>query len=56
MYAMTALREGRSVTEVALSLGYEYPAAFTAMFRAMGYSPMAFIRQMNGGPAHASPP
>ena len=57
MYAMTALREGRSVTEVALSLGYEYPAAFTAMFRkAMGYSPMAFIRQINGGPAHASPP
>ena len=49
MYAMTALREGRSVTEVALSLGYEYPAAFTAMFRkAMGYSPMAFIRQING--------
>ena len=57
MYAMTALREGCSVTEVALSLGYEYPAAFTAMFRkAMGYSPMAFIRQINGGPAHASPP
>lgn len=57
MYAMTALREGRSITEVALSLGYEYPAAFTAMFRkAMGYSPLAFIRQINGGPAHASPP
>ncbi|MGM1328101.1 AraC family transcriptional regulator, partial [Klebsiella michiganensis] len=30
---------------------------FTAMFRkAMGYSPIAFIRQINGGPARASPP
>jgi AraC-like DNA-binding protein len=50
MYALTALREGRTITEVALSLGYEYPAAFTSMFRkTMGYSPTAFVRQMNGG-------
>lgn len=50
MYALTALREGRSITDVALSLGYEHPAAFTAMFRkAMGYAPASFIRHLKGG-------
>ncbi|HHG8774794.1 TPA: helix-turn-helix transcriptional regulator [Raoultella planticola] len=52
MYALTALREGKAITEVALSLGYEHPAAFTTMFRkTIGQAPAAFVRQMNGGPA-----
>lgn len=51
MYALTALREGRTITDVALSLGYEHPAAFTSMFRkTIGQAPTAFVRQMNGGP------
>ena len=50
MYSLSALREGRSITDVALSLGYEHPAAFTAMFRkAMGYAPASFIRHLKGG-------
>ncbi|PMC21037.1 AraC family transcriptional regulator, partial [Klebsiella aerogenes] len=37
-------------TDVALSLGYEHPAAFTAMFRkAMGYAPASFIHHLKGG-------
>ena len=51
MYALTALREGRTITDVALSLGYEHPAAFTSMFRkTIGQAPTAFVRQRTGGP------
>ena len=50
MYALTALREGRSITDVALSIGYEHPAAFTAMFRKiMGYAPATFLRRLKAG-------
>lgn len=47
MYALTALKKGDSVTEVALELGYENPSAFSAMFnKEMGYSPKLFLKQL----------
>ncbi|QAV22044.1 AraC family transcriptional regulator [Proteus hauseri] len=47
MYALTALKKGYSVTEVALELGYENPSAFSAMFnKEMGYSPKLFLKQL----------
>ncbi|MGG4775218.1 AraC family transcriptional regulator [Alcaligenaceae bacterium 429] len=43
MAALTRLSTGQSVTQVALDLGYESPAAFSAMFRKqLGRSPSAF--------------
>lgn len=47
MYALTALKKGDSVTEVALELGYENPSAFSAMFnKEMGYSPKLFLKRL----------
>ncbi|WP_407578988.1 AraC family transcriptional regulator [Citrobacter koseri] len=47
-YALTSLREGMAITDIALNLGYEYPAAFTNRFRkATGISPATFVKQMN---------
>lgn len=47
MYALTALKKGSSVTEIALELGYENPSAFSAMFnKEMGYSPKLFLKQL----------
>ncbi len=43
LYALPAIASGRSVTAVALDLGYESPAAFSAMFRrCMGTAPSYF--------------
>lgn len=43
MAALTRLSTGQSVTQVALDLGYESPAAFSAMFRKqLGRSPSSF--------------
>jgi AraC-like DNA-binding protein len=43
MSALPQLAEGRSVTGIALSLGYENPASFTAMFkRLLGAAPSAY--------------
>ena len=45
MRAFALFDEGRSVTEVALELGYASPSAFTKMFRRlMGDSPRALLR------------
>ncbi len=42
--ALPELAAGRSVTEVAMDLGYENPAAFTIMFkRAFGMPPLAYL-------------
>ena len=44
--ALPRLAAGESVTQVALSLGYDNPAAFTTMFkRALRMSPRAYFRQ-----------
>lgn len=49
MSALNSITAGMSVTEVALSLGYESLSAFITMFRkAMGYAPAAFTRQTRG--------
>ncbi|WP_246251637.1 AraC family transcriptional regulator [Ancylobacter pratisalsi] len=43
MSALPQLAEGRSVTSIALALGYENPASFTAMFkRLLGSAPSAY--------------
>lgn len=42
--AISLLAEGRSITSVALDVGYESPSAFTAMFhRAFGQPPSAYM-------------
>jgi len=44
--ALPRLVAGTSVTEIALDLGYDNPAAFTAMFkRIQGASPRSYLRQ-----------
>ena len=44
--ALPKLAEGMSVTQVALELGYENPAAFTALFkRILGVSPKSYARE-----------
>lgn len=44
--ALPRLAAGEGVTAVALALGYDNPAAFTAMFkRALGVSPRCYFRQ-----------
>jgi AraC-like DNA-binding protein len=48
--ALPMLAKGRSVTEVALDLGYESAPAFTTMFRRMlGVAPRTYLRQGGGG-------
>jgi AraC-like DNA-binding protein/mannose-6-phosphate isomerase-like protein (cupin superfamily) len=45
LYALPAIAAGRSVTAIALDLGYESTAAFSAMFRrCMGTAPSSFSR------------
>jgi len=42
--AISLLAEGRSITSVALDVGYESPSAFTATFhRAFGQPPSAYM-------------
>lgn len=49
LVALPRLIAGEPVTAVALDLGYENPAAFTAMFRRMlGSSPRAYVRRGGG--------
>jgi AraC-like DNA-binding protein len=44
--AMPRLAAGESVTTVAMTLGYDNPAAFTAMFkRVFGTPPLAYLKQ-----------
>ncbi|KQN99446.1 MULTISPECIES: AraC family transcriptional regulator [Stenotrophomonas] len=44
MQAVSLLASGRSITSVALDVGYESPSAFTAMFhRAFGEPPSAYV-------------
>ena len=53
--ALPLLAGGRSVTEVALDLGYESAPAFTTMFRRMlGVAPRTYLRQ--GARGQAFPP
>jgi AraC-like DNA-binding protein len=48
--ALPRLASGEPVTTVALSLGYDNPAAFTTMFkRLLGASPRAYFRHGDGG-------
>lgn len=58
--ALPLLARGRSVTEVALDLGYESAPAFTTMFRRMlGVAPRTYLRQGGRGrpfPAGRSQP
>src|SRR5690606_18991120 len=50
--ALPLLAGGRSVTEVALDLGYESAPAFTTMFRRMlGVAPRTYLRQGAHGQA-----
>ncbi|WP_338620949.1 AraC family transcriptional regulator [Paludibacterium sp. THUN1379] len=45
-HAMRLLAEGRSVTEVALTVGYQSPSAFIQVFRRqLGMTPAAFVAQ-----------
>ena len=45
MAAIPKLLSGSSVTQTALELGYDSPAAFSSMFRkVLGQSPSAFAR------------
>lgn len=58
--ALPLLARGRSVTHVALDLGYESAPAFTTMFRRMlGVAPRSYLRQGGRGkafvPARARP-
>lgn len=49
MAALPRLVAGESVTTVAIALGYENPAAFTAMFkRVLGTSPSQYLRRSAG--------
>lgn len=48
IYALNALKENISITEIAFSLGYEHSAAFTAMFsKIMGYPPTHFQKRFH---------
>ncbi len=41
----TALGEGEAVTNIALDLGYDSPAAFTTMFRkTLGFPPSRYLK------------
>ncbi|MGH9644542.1 MAG: AraC family transcriptional regulator [Terriglobales bacterium] len=52
--AFPRLSAGDSITQVALDLGYDNPAAFTTMFkRALGLSPRAYLKQLPAA-AHSS--
>ena len=52
--ALPMLAKGKSVTEVALDLGYESAPAFTTMFRRMlGVAPRTYLRQGGRGRAFA---
>jgi AraC-like DNA-binding protein len=54
--ALPLLAGGRSVTEVALDLGYESAPAFTTMFRRMlGVAPRTYLRQGAHGQAFPAP-
>lgn len=48
IYALNALKENISITEIAFNLGYEHSAAFTAMFsKIMGYPPTHFQKRFH---------
>ncbi|AQZ81930.1 AraC family transcriptional regulator [Acinetobacter calcoaceticus] len=48
IYALNALKNNISITEIAFSLGYEHSAAFTAMFsKIMGYPPTHFLKRFH---------
>jgi AraC-like DNA-binding protein len=48
--ALPRLVAGEPVTRIAMDLGYDNPAAFTAMFKRMlGASPRHYLRQSGGG-------
>ncbi len=48
IYALNALKENISITEIAFSLGYEHSAAFTAMFsKIMGHPPTHFQKRFH---------
>jgi AraC-like DNA-binding protein len=52
--ALSRLAQGRSVTTIALDLGYESPSAFTSMFRrALGRTPSTYFQ--SAGPRSRSP-
>ena len=51
MAAIPRLLSGSSVTQTALELGYDSPAAFSSMFRkVLGQSPSAFVRAASRPP------
>ena len=51
LLSLALLEQGQSVTEIALTLGYESASAFIAMFRRqLGTTPGAYLREIRPTP------